>query len=983
MTTPATPSVFRRPANRTAAALLWASALLVSVAPIQAQTATAATDDQVTAPAPGQPLLLDPFQVSTDKDEGYLANSTLSGTLFNTQLKDNAASIEVFTPQFIQDVGAFNIKELAIYGQNTVLDLDESAAGGANGNALNFYYNQFRVRGQDISQSVDYFLDANLPIDMYNIERVEESRGPNSVLFGIGSPSGVLNYTTKTAVIGKSFGDVVLTAGSWGTRRATLDFNQSLLHDTLAIRLNLLADHEGNYGLYSDADSKAGTAEVTYRVTSKIELRGSFEAGTRLDEPTAGQPLKDLGYIEWNALGRPLYGPGAVNPDPFNWGNKGTAGTYNAPSAVQFVSLPGQPLGSGQIINENGQLFGDATANVSVSGVYPQLSSPLINPNGPDARRHTTWESNSAYADIQLAPRIFLQASFNHLQDQFHAWNNIHGDNISADMNQFLPNGQPNPNAGKVFFSGTGATYNADNVFDRGRLLISAEEDFGKWFGHYHAAVSAQQDDDASTSPSYQEAWVGEPFGGTPESRNNEVVRRNYVVEGDWSTYFLNVSGNKNALIHNMVDPSTGQSFSSTMVPSYISSNRSQERDLMGVVQAQYFDDILDINAGARRDTFTEFSRGLGRNATTNYLQEDPAAGTESSQGGNTTSVGAVVHAVRSKYIDFDLLANKSDNFSLAQAGLYELSGNATGQTSEALPAAKGKGSEWGFAITLLDGMFYLKAVHFHDKTLNLFNYIGVDAVGYKNHVILGDLVSQGYITQETADSRDTQAVNVYSFDQVDDGNEISLTANLTKNWRFQANFSENNPTPSNVESGDAAFWNKVLKPYYNQFPTNISIANDPLIPGATIAQEEANTDMLLAQDQAVEGKGIIGFRKYKWNFFTRYTFSRSFLKGFYVGGGYIWQSHMIIGTYPDGSLLYNGNLGTASALVGYETHVAGHPVRLQLNVSNLFNDTDAVIVRKATDTYYLSPGLNDYLLPQQEYYPNPRAWRLSADFSF
>ncbi len=236
-------------------------------------------------------------------------------------------------------------------------------------------------------------------------------------------------------------------------------------------------------------------------------------------------------------------------------------------------------------------------------------------------------------------------------------------------MNQLLPNGQPNPNAGKVFFSGTGATYNSDNLFDRGRLLISAEEDFGKWFGHYHAAVSAQQEDDSMYSPDYQEAWVGEPFGGSPESRNNEVVRRNYVVEGDWSTYYLNISGNKNALIHNMVDPSTGQSFSSTMVPNFISSNRSRQRNLMGVIQAQYFDDILDINAGARRDTFSEFSRGLGRNAITDYYEEDAATGTASSQGGNTTSIGAVVHLVRTKYGDFDLLANKSDNFSLAQAG--------------------------------------------------------------------------------------------------------------------------------------------------------------------------------------------------------------------------------------------------------------------------------------------------------------------------
>ncbi len=153
MTKHITPFLFRSRLRGLTAAVFCLLALEESAARLHAQAAAAPTDQQATAATSGQPVLLDPFQVSTDKDVGYLANSTLSGTLFNTQLKDNAASIEVFTPQFIQDVGAFNIKELAIYGQNTVLDLDEGAAGGANGNALNFYYNQFRVRGQDISQS--------------------------------------------------------------------------------------------------------------------------------------------------------------------------------------------------------------------------------------------------------------------------------------------------------------------------------------------------------------------------------------------------------------------------------------------------------------------------------------------------------------------------------------------------------------------------------------------------------------------------------------------------------------------------------------------------------------------------------------------------------------------------------------------------------------------------------------------------------------
>jgi len=66
--------------------------------------------------------------------------------------------------------------------------------------------------------------------------------------------------------------------------------------------------------------------------------------------------------------------------------------------------------------------------------------------------------------------------------------------------------------------------------------------------------------------------------------------------------------------------------------------------------------------------------------------------------------------------------------------------------------------------------------------------------------------------------------------------------------------------------------------------------------------------------------------------------------------------------------------------------------VRIQLNVLNLFNNTAPIIYRRetnvayanngtATDTYY--GNVSSYLLPVSVELPDPRSWRLSADFSF
>ena len=56
------------------------------------------------APATGASIVLSPFTVNTEKDAGYAANETLSGTRMRTDLKDVSVSLSILTPQFIQDL---------------------------------------------------------------------------------------------------------------------------------------------------------------------------------------------------------------------------------------------------------------------------------------------------------------------------------------------------------------------------------------------------------------------------------------------------------------------------------------------------------------------------------------------------------------------------------------------------------------------------------------------------------------------------------------------------------------------------------------------------------------------------------------------------------------------------------------------------------------------------------------------------------------
>jgi iron complex outermembrane receptor protein len=972
-----------------AVALLLITAALPTIAWAQAAPAPAEPISTAASDSSNAPILLNPFEVSTDRDVGYLANSTLSGTQFNTELKDTAASIEVFTPDFIQDLGAFNVKDVMAYGNNTVQDLDEGTAGGTNGNALTYNYSAFRVRGGDITQAVDYFVNANLPIDMYNIDRIEESRGPNSVLFGIGSPSGVVNYSTKQAVLGKSFGDFTLTTGSWGTLRGTLDFNQSFDDNKVAVRVDLADYNDGAYQLFADSHGRQGSMAVTYRITPKIELRARVEVGSVQDEGPRSF-VYDNGVTEWQEEGRPLFQPNSAagaNFDPNNWGYAGNTGKLpgsgGANYAFNYIQINGAGSQNGHILNDAGQLFTSSYDNLAI--INQSVVNPTVNMLGPHGQRDLRYFTDQVNLNMELAPRIFLQASFNHLQDHFNDWNNWNsGAALNVDPNAMIWDGKentyiPNPNAGREYVETNANLYQDSYIFDRGRVQLSAEEDFGIW-GHYHFAASAEEDNDSQLNFDDNEVWAGHPFNPTPDNSNNNVYRVSYVTEGVWNTYYGNSPGNNNALIQNAVDPNTGTSYSSVMVPVGITSQRSGQRDLMGIVQAQYFHDLLSVDYGWRRDTLNVQTRQNDRNAATDVMQVDSALpDNDYSIGGNTRSVGAVFHAIKTKSFAFDLLADESDNFGLPSPGTYELTDKTTGQTVQPMPGSTGTGSEWGVAFTFLDGMIYLKAVHFVDTTINLFNYTGYQDVGPTNDTILDALLAAGYISQSTHDSRSTSAADVYPFNQRDDGNEISLTANITKNWRLQVNFSENNPDATGVEAGDIAFFQNTLEPYYAQFPETVITADN----NHTIAQELALANQNLAYNTSVEGKGVIGFRKYKWNFFTRYTLTSTPLKGLYVGGGYIFQSQMLIGAYPDGSNLYGGKTGTASGLLGYNAKVWKHPLRIQLNVLNLLNNRGMIVYRRATDTNAYYGGVTDYLLPAAIQYPDPISWRLSAEFPF
>ncbi|MBN2068036.1 MAG: TonB-dependent receptor [Opitutales bacterium] len=196
-------------------------------------------------------MLLDPFEVVSDKDVGYLATASLSGSRLNTEMRDIAAAVQAITPEFMKDVGATDLKKLLLYTTSTeVGGLDGNFYGGDSWDKG--YANKMlvepskstRIRGLNNADVTRDFFPSDIPIDWYSLSRVDISRGPNAVLFGLGSPAGLINNTLKVPNMAQDTNTFEFKFDNYGSKREMLDVDQTIIPGELGIRV---------VGLYDDA----------------------------------------------------------------------------------------------------------------------------------------------------------------------------------------------------------------------------------------------------------------------------------------------------------------------------------------------------------------------------------------------------------------------------------------------------------------------------------------------------------------------------------------------------------------------------------------------------------------------------------------------------------------------------------------------------------------------------------------------------------
>lgn len=148
--------------------------------------------------------------------DGYRAESSTAGGLVDIPDVRFPGTVNVVSSDVIRDQQVLNFQDIA-------RDAGATVAGGNTLFADRFFLRGFELNSRDFRK--DGFLDPTyVPRDFANIDRIEILKGPASVLYGAGSPTGMVNLITKKP-LDSEFAYFTATLGSFKRQRYTIDVN--------------------------------------------------------------------------------------------------------------------------------------------------------------------------------------------------------------------------------------------------------------------------------------------------------------------------------------------------------------------------------------------------------------------------------------------------------------------------------------------------------------------------------------------------------------------------------------------------------------------------------------------------------------------------------------------------------------------------------------------------------------------------------------
>ncbi|MDP3070558.1 MAG: hypothetical protein Q8N18_09730 [Opitutaceae bacterium] len=474
-----------------ATAFLLPASLLAQVAPSAPPPRVAASNEP--------PVELSPFVISSTADTGWIATETLAGSRLRTDFKDVPNQIETLTKDFMQDLGLTSLDQALIYTAN--VENAQDYIPGTAGNQVSDPGSGGRVRGIGSGTLTRNFFKVQNPSDNYNIERATVASGPNAILFGLGSPAGILDATPARAQMRNRYG-FELSYDSEHSKRATFDANTVILPQRLALRLMGLSKREYTekrpnldrderlYGALTFKPFKSTTLVLQVEKDSRNWNRAGRIVPTDFITPwLIADKVAGSGY----ATAKPIYDNSSLTGIG---ANRIFAQGGNAPVVIQGGSVATRSWNQSVTVRSPGSLPGvdqtfDAGGGFTI--LDPKIFPFDVNIVGTARTGLLGGHNKTIILEQKLAATLFLELAFNREDAINHkasggATSGSSDFRLDVDANRYIPGTTtPNPNLGKLYYQGGAATTLDLHERDEWRVTLSYELDLARKFSPHHS----------------------------------------------------------------------------------------------------------------------------------------------------------------------------------------------------------------------------------------------------------------------------------------------------------------------------------------------------------------------------------------------------------------------------------------------------------------------------------------------------------------
>ncbi len=973
-----------------------------------------------------RPIELNPFVVRTEVNQGYYASETLSGTQLKSQVRDLANPISILTEEFMRDIGAVNYEEALEFLPSTQAYKGDTADPEAVTSRTG---TPFTVRGFRSSSLTNNFFTSRIKVDNFNTETVTQSRGPNSLLFGLGSVGGGLDATAKGGRFDANSYSLEMRFDTEGSRRASVDINRIVVPRKVALRFAALTHDQRTPRELQYMRRNSAYLNLTLQPFKGATINLNAETG-RIDELLPRPYLAYDSVSAWlndprtplqkaNTIDRALVESGttAARNTARNLITGVSQGLSTTNHLVYVMNAPQLGVQNWNYKSRGSEAFvnGLNQAQTSISGAtrVPGVDFPLDTVvTGPSDYFDTTYDKFSASWQQQVLQKTFFEMAgaleFSKNED----WQPVQrGDyEVFIDNNYYLPtqlaanNPDPskplNPYFGTPYIESNATLQNRTTTLKQYRATLTRQFDLSriepiKGFDlgqltavafHYYRNVDSyfQQPEEMTTTSVLA--------SGLLSDTQNQIRRRYYLTPGQPVSFpaftpgqaAINQTGNP--AVPGSIIPTVRSAFLHRLNPVYAPETT---KSYAAIGQWELFSRRLILTGGIRRDDLSSRNFVFAQDPVTRiFLGKGQGAFAPATNSSVTnTNYGAVVRVTRW----LDAFANTATNTVGAGGTNYDV-------YNRTLPNQEGTGYDLGVRGFFFADRVILKFNYFNNELTNRISNplrdgaIGIEMARQNGYVerYLEGMVLNGFGSKVAGAPRfaDYPGNGLWTDVESDltQGYEIEATLNPTRQLRLMFNVSYNDSKLNETYKFTRPWYEQFVKPVREDAAIRSVIANPTFNATRTIGDYITGIERRLNYHEAQVGGARLRGNHWLVNVVGSYAFDQGPLKGTRVGGSARWRDAPAIG-YPE----KGGTFDVANAFRGAESLVTDAFVSyawrqrlldrnlnwtVSLRVRNLLDD-DAATPASAVDN---GRGQAHIL---QRIYQTPRTGELSAGVRF